>query len=581
VSTKARAPSPSQSATAQTATGAALERVLELCAGLLSPTSRRDLEAARSRLHEQRFNLVVLGEFKRGKSTLINALLGRRLLPTGVVPLTSVITTVRHGPRDRLVVRFAEGNADERPLDELAAYATEAGNPGNHRGVEATIVEVDSDLLASGLQLVDTPGIGSVYGHNTEAAEAFLPQVDAALCVLAADQPLSRAEHEFFEQAGGQAPRLLFAVNRVDILSADDGDSAVEFIRGALRQSLGREPELFPVSALHRTGIDSLRDRIGGLANAEQEDLLDRSVRRLASSLASEAAQAARFEANAVAMPLAELERRTALFRQRSQALRSARDEARDLLDRNVARALQQLVNEPLMTYAQERGPALAEQLRGFVADRSDLAPRALAGELDSWIDEAVRREFSEAVPRFEQAIGKEVAALQARYGERIEEVLADIERMAKDVFGSAPGGRLSATGVDTPSRFSFKLHDPEHALDRIVAAGHRWTPGRVGRRLVARAAEERLLAMTDRHAGRLRSELAERVRDAVRDYERRLTAVIDEALAAIRSAVERATREHDRDRGDVGRRVGELEQRARELESLSGAMSDEKRGTA
>ena len=92
----------------------------------------------------------MLGEFKRGKSTLINALLGREILPTAVVPLTSVVTAIGAGDRDRLRVRYADGGEQERPVAELADYVTEARNPGNVRGVE--LVESSWTTSCSGVE---------------------------------------------------------------------------------------------------------------------------------------------------------------------------------------------------------------------------------------------------------------------------------------------------------------------------------------------------------------------------------------------------------------------------------------------
>jgi septin family protein len=133
-----------------------LDELLRLADGLLAETPRRHLAAARSRVAEDRFNLVVLGEFKRGKSTLINALLGRNVLPTGVVPLTSVVTTIAAGEQDGLRIDFEDGRVQERPLGELAEYVTEAGNPANRLGVELARVELEHDLLRAGLELVPT-----------------------------------------------------------------------------------------------------------------------------------------------------------------------------------------------------------------------------------------------------------------------------------------------------------------------------------------------------------------------------------------------------------------------------------------
>jgi ribosome biogenesis GTPase A len=158
-----------------------LDELLALTDGPLPAGQERALRAARDRVAEDRFNLVVLGEFKRGKSTLINALLQRDLLPVGVVPLTSVVTVIgaprgSDAPGEHLVVRFADGRERERPLEELERYVTEARNPGNRLGVERAHIELDHELLRAGLELVDTPGIGSIHGHNTDVARGFLAQ---------------------------------------------------------------------------------------------------------------------------------------------------------------------------------------------------------------------------------------------------------------------------------------------------------------------------------------------------------------------------------------------------------------------
>ena len=538
-----------------------LDELISLADGLMAETPRRHLGAARSRVAEDRFNLVVLGEFKRGKSTLINALLGRDVLPTGVVPLTSVVTTIALGDRDRLRIYFEDGREEERPLDELAGYVTEAGNPANRLGVELAQVELDHDLLRAGLELVDTPGIGSIHSHNTEVARGFLPRVDAALCVLDAGQPLSEGERELFREAAERVPRLLLVINKIDHLDHADREVAVEFVRSALRDLLGdSEIELFAVSARRREGLGPLMMRLRRLAAEERHGLLLRSVAQLARSAAGEIAQAARFESHAIELPLDQLATRAVMFEGRIAELTAASAEAGDLLERGIERAVKQLVNDPLERYARSEEPRLRAQLREHLDELGAKAsPRELSANLERRIDATVRTEFERLVPRFEAAIAEQLIELEQRYAQRIERVLEQVQQAAEDVFGTRASDVLPDTGLRAPSRFSFKLQDVEHALDMIVGFGRTITPGALGRRLVIRDAEQRLIDMTDRHAGRLRSELASRVADAVRDYRRELTAAIEEAVEAIRAAIERAT---------ADRRRGERHARAR-LEEL------------
>lgn len=149
-------------------------------------------------LAEDRFNLTVVGQFKRGKSSLMNAIMGRDLLPTGLLPLTSAITTLCYGPSERVVLR-RKGWAlqPEIPLSELPQYVTERGNPGNEKGLLEARVELPVPFLRRGLHFVDTPGVGSAKLENTQTTYEFLPQADAVIFVTSVEAPLSEAEEVF------------------------------------------------------------------------------------------------------------------------------------------------------------------------------------------------------------------------------------------------------------------------------------------------------------------------------------------------------------------------------------------------
>ncbi len=552
----------------------ALDELLALTAGLVPEATYRHLEAARARVAEDRFNLVVLGEFKRGKSTLINALLGRDLLPTGVVPLTSVVTVIGIGEQNRLIVRFQDGREQELPVARLAEYVTEAGNPNNTQGVELARIELDHDLLRTGLELVDAPGIGSIHGHNTEVARSFLPRVDAALCVLDAGQPLSASERELFVDPARRVPRLLMVINKIDHLDTADRDEATQFVRSALAELLGSaEWELFAVSARRGEGLAPLAARLRKLAAEEREALLLRSVASLATGVAADGAQAARFESRAIELPLQELTVRAQEFEQRIADLRMAGGEAGDLLDRGIARALDELVNRPLQEHARREADRLRAALRAHARELGGLSARELSAGLREWVQATVRTEFDQLVVRFETAIATELTELQSRYAQRVERILEQVQEIAADVFGLRAGELLPETGLQARSRFSFKLDDVENTLDILVGFGRTITPGALGRRLVINDAEQRLIDMTDRHAGRLRSELAERVSAAARDYRRELAAATDAAVDTIRAAIERATADRRRGEQHTRARLHQLAQIERRCGQLAATL--------
>lgn len=114
----------------------------------------------------------------------LNAIIGRALLPTGILPLTAAITILRFGPAERLLVSRVSWSFDgEAPVSALPDYVTETGNPGNQKQIKAVYVEFPSPFLRRGLEFVDTPGIGSAIEANAATTYAYIPQCDAVLFV--------------------------------------------------------------------------------------------------------------------------------------------------------------------------------------------------------------------------------------------------------------------------------------------------------------------------------------------------------------------------------------------------------------
>ncbi|MFD0531772.1 dynamin family protein [Kitasatospora arboriphila] len=171
------------------------------------------LAAAEGRLRDGTLTVVVCGEFKRGKSTLLNALLEEPdLFPRDTYFATSLVTTAAYGPQERVVVTLdpPDGQGDGGPQqleitrDRIAEYATESGNPGNLKRVRLISVHLPNPRLATGLVLVDTPGVGAVHREHTAVTTGFLPQADALVFVADATQPLTESELRFLTRAAAR-----------------------------------------------------------------------------------------------------------------------------------------------------------------------------------------------------------------------------------------------------------------------------------------------------------------------------------------------------------------------------------------
>ena len=119
-----------------------LPAALDRLSALGGHQDRTNIDQLRARLAEQRLRVLVAGEAKRGKSTLVNAMLGRPVLPTGVTPLTALATTVTHGGDEQVTAVFADGRTEICPLSALEDLVTERGNPGNVRKLSSVSVSV-------------------------------------------------------------------------------------------------------------------------------------------------------------------------------------------------------------------------------------------------------------------------------------------------------------------------------------------------------------------------------------------------------------------------------------------------------
>jgi hypothetical protein len=132
-------------------------------------------------------DVAVLGQFKSGKSLLLNAVLGEAVFPVGAVPVTAIVTRAADGPRPVVRVTYQDGSVEEVAPNRLAEFVTEAGNPENRRRV--AVVDVFTPSLSDwpGLRLVDTPGLGSVLAHNTATTLTWMPNVAVALVTVGAE----------------------------------------------------------------------------------------------------------------------------------------------------------------------------------------------------------------------------------------------------------------------------------------------------------------------------------------------------------------------------------------------------------
>lgn len=244
------------------------------------------IEQAIQQYRESRFHLTVLGKAKRGKSTLLNAILGRHddlVAPVDKLPASSAISRVRWAEQESAIVYYRDSRHETIPFSRIREFVTEELNPENRKGVEVVEVTGPFPNLDYDLELVDTPGAGSIHEYHDELLQAFIPQADAVIFLVTARMPLDRDEIDLLRKVkAADIGKIFFAVNRVDESTEIDIGAAINHNRKLLAEAGISVPEIHRISAkqafqgrMAGSGVDRLLADIEEFLSANKGRVVD------------------------------------------------------------------------------------------------------------------------------------------------------------------------------------------------------------------------------------------------------------------------------------------------------------------
>jgi ribosome biogenesis GTPase A len=554
-------------------------RVLELtvaCAGFDANNYERYASLQEKLLHEH-FNLAVVGQFKRGKTSLINALLGEALLPSGVIPLTSTVTVISYAEFPHFDVRRRDGSVREISRCDLSAYVTGA-IPTNQ-----DIIEVHAGLpvalLKNGIRLLDTPGVGSVYHANTDTAYAALPQCDAILFLLSVDQPLSQAELDFLHDVRQYAERIFFILNKIDYLSSDELQQALDFTRTTLNNALGYPVHLFPLSAaqalkaarededapelMKTSRLPEFTEVLEHFLEHEKgKVLLHSALRRLLAPI-----QQISFELQlalkSLSLPLKELDDKIRGFREQQIRIEREKQVIEQHFRSESERAAIALLDKNLKQFKQALTLELARDFDAFVQQHAALTPKTLVQEMDHWIRQQVDQAFAGWQATMALTLYSELESREQHFRARIDELLLELRDYSSRLFDvRAEKTGVAATGSEVLGALANRTDEPVGLELLMEAAVCDWHNDRMDTRLgrvkaaiiriskrwaIARR-KQRLAETVEMNAGRSRYAFLNRLNDAQAAFCAEITLQLEQASVGIAQMLDqsRKTREMD-----------------------------------
>jgi small GTP-binding protein len=231
--------------------------------GTKSLRERVDRELVR-KLDEDRFHLVVMGEFNHGKTTFVNALLGEQVLPVGVTPTTAAIHHIRWADQPEATVVTAAGERRSVPFEEARRFAV--GGGATTDDVDYLEIGYPAPILKERILLVDTPGVNDLSLQRADITYGYIPRADAVLFLLDAGQILKESERVFLNDKLLKASRdkIVFVITKWDLLSPEEQREALAYAKNHL-STLVKNPVVFPISAETALGGNASASGLGDL----------------------------------------------------------------------------------------------------------------------------------------------------------------------------------------------------------------------------------------------------------------------------------------------------------------------------
>jgi hypothetical protein len=558
-----------------------LEALADLARNAGLPGVAQQAAELATRVAEGRFYVACVGQFKRGKSTLLNALVGIDALPVGVAPVTSVVTVLRYGPSLRARVQLGDAGWRDIELEALPSFVTEEENPSNGKEVTAAELFAPHPLLRSGMCLVDTPGVGSVFLENTRATRTFVPRIDAALVVLGADPPISAEELALVAEVAKETGHLVFVLSKTDKFSERERQEAVRFTRATLTKRLdladvlllevsGRQPEATAPLAQEWA---KLGKTLSGWATDSGADLVGRAEERGLQALATNVAEELEQRKAALLSPLRESEQRLERLRAFvTDAQRSIRD-LTYLMTAEQAELARQLADRK-SEFLDQSLPLATKGLEtaiGSLPDRTGLRRKAFDIALE--ISKMHVRRWIEATEPFAQDLYRRAAD---RFVELANDFLARLAATA-----SVPIGRLGRpvepeAGIRARTRFFHHelviiAHDPPGAWLGDVVSSRRRLHGRAFEQ-----ASRYLKVLIEANANRFETDVDDRIVESRRRFEHEIRARLGDLSSSAERAVSIARETQAQGVHAVRSETHRIERWERKLATLRPAEKDE-----
>ena len=485
--------------------------------GAKSLKERIDRELVK-KMEEDRFHLVVVGEFNHGKSTFVNALLGETVLPVGVTPTTAAIHHLKYSEKPEATVVFQSGKRETIPFEDTKRFAVGGGLGADD--VDYLEVGYPAKLLEERILLVDTPGVNDLSLQRADITYSYIPRADAVLFLLDAGQILKESERQFLHDKLLKASRdkIVFVITKWDILNDDEKKEALQYARTQLA-NLVKDPVVFPISA--EKALEG-----GGMAESGMPELLA----HLTTFLAEERGRILLDNALGEGVNVANLLAKGVDARRRSLGMKTEELERRIKMLEDDLKGTAGTIEQRRMKIREEiSGIKVGAQkdLERFVEDTVRQLPNVIESAKQEDLRKFLPAFLEDTFKTWAEAESKEIAAKLEELAEKtialIKEDSHEAMKRVSDVIGGSDVKKLDIQ-LDT-----FR-YDAGIAAVLVLGLGMMFVNVMVGG-LLTIAAPIMALVLRDRMDAEYKKQAKERAPDVLRNAAKQVGPKIDEMI--------------------------------------------------
>lgn len=541
------------------------------------------LNELKDKIERNTFNLVVVGQFKRGKTTLINALLGSDFLPVAVVPLTSIVTVVTYGRELTAEVHYNDGKTETINPQDIAQFVTEKNNPKNIKNVHEVVITYPSEYLSDGVRLIDTPGVGSIYQHNTDVAYEYLPQADAAIFLLSVDQPLSQAELEFLKDVKQYSHKIFFLLNKADHLSEKDLKESLEFSASALKDALSSDVKIFPISAklalegkvknqeelFKQSGLREFSAELDKFLHTEKGKVLILSALNNLLRIISHAIFKLELEYKSLSLPLEDLQSKIATFELKRQETLIQKQDFDILLDGEIQRLLRQMLDEDITKFRKELIKQAEDRLEVEFQNQRHLQPKALKLALEQAVANEVRQALNVWRAKEDDRLAKAFEAICKRFVLKIDEAVDTLLKFSSELF-EIPFEAIHAEAFwHAKSNFYYRFKEQPGSIEMVASSITLALPKFIADKIILKNTKEYLVRIIDLQLARAGNDFEERTNKSKLAFRWEMLQRIEATLEGITTAVQKALSLREQSSQEVQKRKSEITKSLQKLNSI------------